>query len=494
MPVTARRGGLASRATGPLLGLVAMLVSVLGSWVPSYWSDEAATVRAVSLTPAGLLAFVQHRDAVHAVYDLALLGWSRLAGASEAALRFPSAVAVGATAWMLVVLLRRHGLAPTGVVAALLFAVLPRTTLIGTEARSTALTTALVTAVVLLADDAVRRVRLRTVVAFGVLAAATTAVFVDAALAVVAALVAVAVLAVVREARRTTFLRLAVAGVVGVAVAAPVALTASGQREQIAWLGTQSSVNPWTVLAEPWAESSVGIAVLGGVTLVVGLVLLRRVVAVAGVRLGVLVAAWMLVPGALLVGADAVAGPLYTSRYLAFCVPAVAVGIALVVTTVAGAVRRARWVPVLAVLLVAAVAAPTWVDQRTPTGKAGADLRQLAEVVADRAHPGDAVVFVPGRTRALDPRQSLAAYPHGYRGLVDVALVRAFPATGTFSDRTAPLAEHPDRLRGIDRVWWLAPADRGCAAGADARTLTALGFTAAEVARPGRDVVCRWSR
>jgi mannosyltransferase len=208
----------------------------------------------------------------------------------------------------------------------------------------------------------------------------------------------------------------------------------------------------------------------------------------------VLVAAEMLVPGALLVGADAVAGPLYTSRYLAFCAPAVAVGIALVVTTVAGAVRRARWVPVVAVLLVAAVAAPTWVDQRTPTGKAGADLRQLAEVVADRARPGDAVVFVPGRTRALDPRQSLAAYPDAYRGLVDVALVRTFPATGTFSDRTAPLAEHPDRLRGIDRVWWLAPADRGCTAGADARTLTGLGFTATEVARPGRDVVCRWSR
>jgi mannosyltransferase len=189
-----------------------MLVSVLGSWVPSYWSDEAATVRAVSLTPAGLLAFVQHRDAVHAVYDLALLGWSRLAGTSEFALRFPSAVAVGATAWMLVVLLRRHGLASTGVVAALLFAVLPRTTLIGTEARSTALTVALVTAVVLLADDAVRHGRLRTVVAFGVLAAATTAVFVDSALAVVAVLVAVAVLVVVREARLTTFLQLTVAG------------------------------------------------------------------------------------------------------------------------------------------------------------------------------------------------------------------------------------------------------------------------------------------
>jgi mannosyltransferase len=471
-----------------------VLVSAFGSWVPSYWSDEAATVRAVSLSPAGLLAFVQHRDAVHAVYDLAILGWARVAGTSELALRAPSAVAVGATAWMLVVLLRRHGLASTGVVAALLFAVLPRTTLIGSEARSTALTTALVTAVVLLADDVVRRDRRRTVVAFGVLAAATTAVFVDAALAVLAALVAVAVLVVVREARPPTFLRLTVAGVVGVAVAAPVVLAASGQREQIAWLGTQPSVNPWTVLAEPWAESSAGVAVLGGVALVVGLVLVRRVVAVAGVRLVVLVAAWMLVPGALLVGADAVAGPLYTSRYLAFCLPAVAVGIALVVTTVARAVRRSRWVPVVAVLLVAVVAAPTWVLQRTPTGKNGADLRQLAEVVAHRAQPGDAVVFVPGRTRALDPRQSLAAYPDAYRGLVDVALAQAFPATGTFSDRTAPLAEHPDRLRGIDRVWWLAPAARGCTAGADARTLTTLGFTAAEVARPGRDVVCRWSR
>ena len=45
------------------IGMAASLVAVLGSWVPSYWSDEVATLRASRLSWPELFAFVGHKDA-----------------------------------------------------------------------------------------------------------------------------------------------------------------------------------------------------------------------------------------------------------------------------------------------------------------------------------------------------------------------------------------------------------------------------------------------
>jgi mannosyltransferase len=502
---------------GVLVGVFALLVSFAGSWVPSYWSDEAATVRAASLAPGALLAFVRHKDAVHAAYYLTVGLWSRVAGSSELAMRLPSALAVGATAWLLVVLLRRFGAGHVGVIAGLVFAVLPRTTYMGAEARSYAIATLLVVVVVLRGVIAVQderrrdlgtgRALARDLVWFGLACAVATAVFVYAALVVVTVLVW-AVVGVVRHRHRARpVVWLVVSGLLGIACTAPLLIIVAGQKGQIAWLGSQDTLNVWTLLAEPWAESSGAIAGLGAVAVIAGVVVVHRVVARRGAALVVLVVLWMLLPGALLLVANAVAGPLYTSRYLAFCTPAVAIGFALVVDAVgaravrsrpvesgASCVGRSWWVGVGSVVLIAAVAAPTIVLQRTPEAKGGADLRQIADVVHTKAGAGDAIVFERARTVALDPRQAIAAYPRDFSGLDDIAVTERFPATGTFSDRTVPLAGRRARLLRVHDVWYVAPAASGCSGSADARVLRGVGFTVARTWTPGRDEVCEYAR
>ncbi|ERK71310.1 hypothetical protein N136_02343, partial [Leifsonia aquatica ATCC 14665] len=76
-------------------GLVATAVSATGSWIPSLWGDEAASVMSAQRPVGSLLNMLLHVDAVHGFYYLGLHGWIRLVGESAFAIRFPSAVAIG---------------------------------------------------------------------------------------------------------------------------------------------------------------------------------------------------------------------------------------------------------------------------------------------------------------------------------------------------------------------------------------------------------------
>jgi len=84
-------------------GGVSAVVSVTGSWIPSLWGDEAASLLSAERPLATLPQMIGHVDAVHATYYVLLHEWIRIAGTSAFAIRLPSALAVGAAAAAVVV-------------------------------------------------------------------------------------------------------------------------------------------------------------------------------------------------------------------------------------------------------------------------------------------------------------------------------------------------------------------------------------------------------
>src|ERR1700712_321456 len=79
--------------TAAVLGALAMLGSWLGSWTPSYWGDEAATVMSAQRPIGALMAELRNVDAVHGLYYLVMHFWIGLFGSSELSTRAPSAIA-----------------------------------------------------------------------------------------------------------------------------------------------------------------------------------------------------------------------------------------------------------------------------------------------------------------------------------------------------------------------------------------------------------------
>ncbi|OII11726.1 hypothetical protein BIU97_07650 [Curtobacterium sp. MCBA15_009] len=489
--VEGRGSGAVPHATGALrrvfgsawfIGLLATLATAVGSGVPSYWNDEAATLRLARLPVADMLAFVQEKDAVHVVYALLVHGWIAVFGESEVAVRAPSAIAVGVATAGVVVLVRELGQPRAAVVAAVVFVVLPRTSFNGTEARSYALTTALVTWAAVWALRAGRNRGAGRWTVFAVLTGLAAATFVYALL-LVPAFVALALLHGRVDRRRLVALAVAVAA--AVVIAAPVLVTAASQGSQVGWLAHQP-VNAWTVLVEPFAEQAWWLAaLLTTIVVVVGARRARRPW-VAHRRTVLALALWLLLPGAVLVLGSLLVTPVYTPRYLSMSTPAAAVVVGL---AVAGVRRTVAWVLLAAVVL---AAAPALVTMRTPLGKpAGTDLRGIARTLQHEARPGDGFLLADGGTVSLRPRVALAAYPDAFAGLDDVAYRGSYRTTGSYSDRLVGTAALRDRLRSEQRVWLVVP-DAGDRELRDA--LRATGFAPAHREHVAGAEITLWTR
>jgi mannosyltransferase len=97
--------------------LVGALTSFAWSWIPSLWTDEAATISAASRPLDRLLAMAQTIDAVHATYYALMHLWLQVVPTEALWLRLPSAVVTGATTAGLLLVGRRLGGARTGVLA-----------------------------------------------------------------------------------------------------------------------------------------------------------------------------------------------------------------------------------------------------------------------------------------------------------------------------------------------------------------------------------------
>lgn len=500
----------ARRAAVPVLvGLVGFVVSVVGSWVPSIWYDEAATVTSASRSWAALGREVQDVDVVHATYYAAMHCWFALVGYSPSTLRFPSAVAVGVTAALLVVLGPRL-VGPMvggrlGVLAGLFFTVLPRVTWMGAEGRSFALGTLLATVSTLLLVAAVdRTVEGRRAwpswVAYTAVSVLGGAVFLYLVLLTAAQGATVLALRRGRRWRQPAWRPVAawaLAAAITVGALVPLAVASSAQGAQISWIRHVDLHTVEEVLVTQFSYENAAFAVLlwvlvaAGVAVGVRVPRMRALLAVA--------VPWIVVPTVLLVVASVVTHPLYSPRYLAFATPAAALLMAAPFAVVPVRGVRARWASVLAVLLAVGLSAPTWVTQRTVTAKddsawntvAGLVVRQrLAEPVGAR----DAVLFGPVERHPKATSRIIAeTYPRAFAGMRDPLLVT--PAgTGTHLwDTQRPLTESGRAVGDATTVWLVTaatPDERPTVTAA----LRSAGFHVGRQWRVARTWVVRYDR
>ena len=480
-----RRLGVAAA----LVGVVAVAVSAVGSWIPSLWGDEAASVLSALRPGESLLTMLAHVDAVHGAYYLGLHGWVHLFGASPFAVRLPSALAVGVCAAAVTWLCGRFGSLGFAVLAGALTAILPRLTYAGEEARGYAFAAALATVLWIVVVELVRRKEpsRRGWVLYAAVLAAGIYVFLYLALLTLAVGLA---LAVDRRGRRQLRHWL-IASAAAVVAATPVILLAVSQRQQIAFLAHRDVVTPNTVLVKMWFSAR-PFAVVAWALIAVAVIAWgrrrlrqRRRDEPAGLDLETLALAWLAVPtGILLAASPLVAG--YTPRYGTFAAPAAAVLIAVGVWRL-GDLRFGARVPrtALAALAVAAVvisAMPVWAAQRTPWAKNKSDWNDIAATIQHDARQGDAIVFDDSVRPSRRPRLALDTDPAAFAGVADVTLETSYADSTSWHSSVYSVAEAArlGRFAGVTRVWVVEYARDGDPDSTAVPALEGLGYRQAE--------------
>ena len=459
------------------VGVVGATVSVVGISVPSVWYDEAATVSAATRSLPELIALLGHVDAVHGVYYLLMHAVFGAVGYSPFSLRVVSALAVGVAAALVVVIDRQLRPRSLGLVAGLVFCVLPRVTWMGGEGRSFALATAcaaLITALLLHAVAGNSRARW---VVYGLAVVLACTVFIYLVLLVAAHGVTVLLL------RRRMLVPWAIATAAAAAALVPFALlvaSESGQLPDMPALGVQTVGD---VLVSQWFGSSIVLAVLAWLLVLVGLFRNRSLIPL-------LLPALVIPTGVLLAGA-LVNPELYQPRYLAACAPFVALGMA-------AGIAALPWPIVRVVALVAALALsiPALVSQRAIDSKKDTAWSAVAQVIAD-ARDGSRTAIVYG---ALFPhhgttaRAISVAYPAAFAGTTDVTLdVPAAKYPDDLWGTWLPLERSLDRLAGAQTTFLITTAslDKD---GSDDEVLRAAGWTPEAQWREGDITIVQYGR
>ncbi len=315
-----------------VVGVFAVVASAAGSWIPSLWGDEAASLMSATRPLGSLWQMLGYVDAVHGLYYLGLHAWIDVFGPSPFSIRFPSALAIGVCAAAVVWLCGRFGTLRFAILAGVFTAVLPRLIFAGEEARSYAIGAALAAVLVAIVVEIARRsgpVRGWWIAYAAVLTVATW-VFLYFALMVFAVSVIVFCTAPLRRRWRAWALSTAVA----LLLASPLAWFGFLQRRQIAFLAVRESITPKVVLSDMWFQEwwfaviAWAIILVAVVPFAIEAVRIRRSGGRVGLRLETVALAWMVVPmGLLLVASPIVVG--YTARYGTFSAPAVAILMAI---------------------------------------------------------------------------------------------------------------------------------------------------------------------
>ena len=420
-----------------LLLVPAVLTLVITVWAvgtPSYWRDEAATLDADARSVPALLRMLTNVDAVHGGYYLLMWPIVHIFGTEEVVLRLPSALAMAAAAAGVAALGSRLHSASAGLLAGLVFAVLPQVSRYGQEGRSYAFVLALAVAASYLLVRAVDEPDRR-----GWLAGYGCAVAVLGVLNLFGLILlaghAVFLVASCRLLLRRWFL----VATLGCLPALPVAVLAWQQRDQLGWLTAPDASAPGELTA--WLAGSTGSVVL--ISVLIGLGLRSR----AGMATAWLALPWLIVPPLLLIGTAEVAMPIYVDRYVTYCLPALALAVGAGLAEVAS---MPRWV---ALVLIACLGLPTQVEQRQVGGH-GDDIRAAATVLAQHERPGDGVLYECPTCHYPDmPREFAFAYPAAFGSLDDLALARSPSAAGTLRGIETDPATLERRLDGVGRVW-----------------------------------------
>jgi mannosyltransferase len=485
--------GLAVVRTPELtIGALAVLVTAAFSWVPSLWYDEAATVTSAQRSWAQLWAELHSVDAVHGLYYALMHAWFWLVGYTPFTLRFPSALAIGVAAALVVALGRRLGGRRLGIVAGLVFLALPRVQWAGSEGRPYATITTLSVCLTLVGLTAMRRTRsrhhaTRWWIAYGALALVAVTFNVYLSLAVVAHAVVLlwTLLARRAELRRAdlsvraqlapplvpgrALVRWAIASGAAAFIASPFVLAVVSQSRQVGWIGPVGDRTLAQVFATAWFGADDATAAVAWTLMVVGVVAavvqarrpsptVRALFRMQAVRVALPL---MVVPTAALVGATALGEHLYSPKYASLSLPFVAILIALAVTLL----RPRAWVAgAVAFLLVLSIPAAVAVKQ--PMAKQDSTWAKAASIIAAardaRPDADEGVVFGsvyghPGTTADI----IRVSYPWAFTGMTDLGVRKNGAETGVLWNQTGDVATTvPARLGDIDTVWFVGGTSR----------------------------------
>ncbi|WP_273735537.1 glycosyltransferase family 39 protein [Mycolicibacterium septicum] len=431
----------------------AIVLSAAGAARPSLWFDEAATISAATRSVSQLWDLIGHIDAVHALYYLGMHGWFTVFPATEFWSRFSSCLAVGGAAAGVVVLGRQFGNRTVSVCAGVLFAMLPRITWAGIEARSYSWSTLAAVWLTVLLISAIRRDRAALWASYGALLVVSAVLNIFAVLMVVPHAVAVTMLGD-RRARA----RWATVTTAGVLVVAPFFVWCRSQSFQVGWISPPGLHTVTEVVLEQYFDHSVAFALLAAAVLSAPLLVPRlRPAGEDTRRLVAIAAVWVIAPTAVLLVYSAAAQPLYYPRYLCFTTPAMALLLAVCVVAVA---RSREWITA-ALAVFALAATPNYITvQRGPYAKEGMDFSQVADVIAAHSSPGDCVIF--DNTTSWKPgpiRPITAARPAAYADLVDPGRGKSARQRNRLWDAHLGIWGVADEVRRCTVLWTVSERD-----------------------------------
>lgn len=432
--------------------MFATAVSAAGAARPSLWFDEAATISASTRSVPALWRMLGNIDAVHGLYYLVMHGWFVLFPATEFWSRLSSALAVGVAAAGVVVLGRHLSRRSVAVTAGVVFALLPRVTWAGLEARSYALVMATGVWLTVLCLLALHRNRRRWWFGYAVLMIGATLVNVFSVLLLPVHAVVVAVAAESRSARW----HWALAAVASGAATAPFLFFAQTQMFQVGWISPVDGQTVGMVLVEQYFDHSVPVAVLSGLLIVVGLLAWQR----AGRhprRLVAISVAWIVLPTCVVLMYSVLRQPVYYPRYLSFTAPAMALLLGLCIV----ALGRSRAGITLLLTVFALVATPNYLAQRGPYAKEGMDYSQVADVITRHATPGDCLVmdnstaWKPGPIRPL-----IAARPAAFAKLRDYGRGPTGVQRNLLWDAHIAVWTWADKMPDCPAIWTVSERDK----------------------------------
>ncbi len=503
-PVTvSRRAPHRAQWAAVLLGVLGTTVSALGSWSPSLWGDEAASVLSANRSIPSLIHMLEHVDAVHGTYYLGLHFWVGIFGSSPFSLRFPSALAIGVCVAGVVLLATKLDSLKLGIIAGVICAVLPRVTSMGDEARSYAFSAAIATWLTLLLVEMIERQRRgerpsrKQWVAYGLILAAGIYVFLYLVLLAIAHVVILLSSANTRSMMKS-WLRTII--FVGIAVS-PMLAMAVLQRSQISFLRGRSTTDFYSLTVTLWFGTAL-IAVLcwAAIAAAIGFFVFdlskgrfaERTLHIAPQSLTFVAATWLMVPTLVLYLSHFFV-PDFTARYLSMCAPAAAILIAV------GIVRLTQFktIPIVLVgLVLLAAIVPDWIAQRGPYGKNNSDWAVIAGEIAANAHAGDAIAFDDSTLPSRRPRLALRTYPADFVGLKDVTLKTPYFDTGNWYDSAYSIsaASALGRLDGIHTVWLIDYSTPSHTDTSGVSELKTLGFNQTFTVDNHRSVVREFTR
>jgi mannosyltransferase len=476
-----------TRRIAVALGVTGFLVSFLGSWVPSVWGDEAASIISAERSWPSLLGMLRSVDAVHGSYYALLHVWIGIFGASPLSVRFPSAIAAGIVVAGTVVLASALFNTRVAVLAGLVCAVLPRMTYQGAEARTYVFDTAAIVwlTILIVHLSTTHNVKRMPWLAYAIGLAVCIYLFLFSALI----LFAHAAYLLSDASTRRSLRRWLQAVAVGIALAIPVIAFGIAERGQIAFLAHRTRITPEFVIVEQW---------FGNIWLALvcwGLIVAAAAFWWKGKRRArsslALTIVWLVLPTIILVAGSETVVAMYTNRYLSFCAPVAAI---LVGAGIAALSRR--WMRVATVLCVVALAAPSWYSQRTEFGKpGGSDWAEVSTTMATVASRGDTVIFDQSVKASWRPRLAMKVYPQGFSGLNDIALKTPANETRGLWDTVYPVSSLGPQLVGVRVVWALETTkSHESRADSDLSVLQRDGYTIVERLRIHRTIIYKLTR